>query len=72
MPLYVYEVVHKNKKTGRRFEVLQGISEAPLTRDPDTGEPVQRVYSAPHAPRNRYEKALKQISKEDKKNSPKK
>lgn len=70
MPLYVYEVIHKNKKNGRRFEVMQGFSDAPLTHDPETGEPVQRVYFAPHAPKNRYEKALKQISKEDKKNSP--
>lgn len=72
MPLYVYEVIGKNKKNGRRFEVMQSFSEAPLTHDPETGEAVQRVYFAPHAPKNRYEKALKQISKEDKKTPPRK
>lgn len=66
MPLYVYEVIHKNQKPGRRFEIMQSFSDKPLTRDPKTGEPVQRVYFAPHSPKNRYEKALRQIAKEDK------
>lgn len=40
MPTYTYETA-----TGRRFEVRQAMSDAPLTHDPESGEPVQRVIS---------------------------
>lgn len=42
MPTYVYETTGKSK---RRFEVKQSMNDAPLTRDPETGEPVTRVIS---------------------------
>src|SRR3569623_25047 len=42
MPTYVYETIGKKK---RRFEVKQSMQDAPLTKDPETGEPVQRVIS---------------------------
>lgn len=51
MPLYVYEVVLPDGTGGERFEVLQSMSEAPLTVHPETGEPVHRVFGAPNAPR---------------------
>ena len=40
MPIYVYET-----EQGRCFELKQGMSEKPLTHDPETGEPVKRVIS---------------------------
>ena len=39
MPVYVY----KNLTTGATFEVAQRITEAALTADPATGDPVRRV-----------------------------
>jgi putative FmdB family regulatory protein len=40
MPTYVYR-----RPDGTTFEVFQKISDAPLTEDPDSGAPVQRVIS---------------------------
>lgn len=42
MPVYVYETTGEKP---RRFELKQGMNDAPLTRDPETGEPVRRVIS---------------------------
>jgi hypothetical protein len=51
MPLYVYEVVLQDGTGGEQFEVLQKMSDAPLTEHPETGEPVRRVFAEPNAPR---------------------
>ena len=51
MPIYVYEIVLPDGSGGDQFEVLQGLSEAPLTTHPDTGEPVRKVFGTPNAPR---------------------
>lgn len=40
MPTYVYR-----RKDGTTFEVFQSITADPLTSDPDTGDPVERVIS---------------------------
>lgn len=40
MPTYVYR-----REDGTVFEVFQRISDAPLTVDPESGRPVQRVIS---------------------------
>ena len=40
MPTYVYR-----RTDGTTFETFQKISDAPLTEDPETGQPVQRVIS---------------------------
>lgn len=42
MPLYEYR-----RPDGTTFDVLQKFSEDALTHDPETGEPVVRVLSAP-------------------------
>lgn len=42
MPIYEYR-----RPDGTTFEVLQKFSDDALTRDPDTGVPVQRVLHAP-------------------------
>jgi putative FmdB family regulatory protein len=42
MPTYEYR-----RPDGTTFEVVQSFSEEPLTTDPDTGVPVERVLHAP-------------------------
>ena len=42
MPIYEYR-----RADGTTFEVLQSFSDDPLTVDPDSGQPVQRVLHAP-------------------------
>ncbi|MCC7388492.1 MAG: hypothetical protein IT431_06955 [Phycisphaerales bacterium] len=49
MPTYVYEILGKDGNgTGECFEVVQPMKEAPLTKHPETGEPVRRVPQAPN------------------------
>ena len=46
MATYVYETIPQHDgETPRRFEVVQSMKDAPLTRHPDTGESVKRVIS---------------------------
>ena len=42
MPIYVYE-----REDGERIEVRQDFSDAALETDPETGQKVRRVFSAP-------------------------
>ena len=42
MPIYEYR-----RSDGTTFEVLQSFSDDPLTHDPDSGQPVERVLHAP-------------------------
>lgn len=42
MPIYEYK-----RADGSTFEVIQKFTDDPLTKDPETGEPVERVYTAP-------------------------
>jgi hypothetical protein len=51
MPMYVYEIVKPDGSSGEQFEVFQKMADAPLTKHPETGEPVRRVISEPNAPR---------------------
>jgi predicted nucleic acid-binding Zn ribbon protein len=44
MPTYIYETTDP-KKPVRRFEVRQSMKDAPLTKDPETGEAIRRVIS---------------------------
>lgn len=46
MATYVYETIPRQEgDEPRRFEIVQSMKEAPLTKHPDTGEPVRRVIS---------------------------
>lgn len=49
MPTYVYQVVTE-KGDGEIFEVVQKMSEDPLTKHPETGEPVKRIIQPPYIP----------------------
>jgi putative FmdB family regulatory protein len=42
MPIYEYR-----RQDGSTFEVLQKFTDDPLTADPETGDPVSRVFHAP-------------------------
>lgn len=46
MPIYVYEEVLPNGQEGETFEVLQRLSDPPLTVHPDKGTPVRRILAA--------------------------
>ncbi len=49
MPLYIYQVIEADGSDGEVFEVLQRISEPPLTSHPETGKPVKKLISVPNA-----------------------
>lgn len=48
MPIYEYEIIPSEGKvqSAERFEIRQSMADAPLTRHPETGEPIRRVYAA--------------------------
>ncbi len=48
MPMYVYQVIEEDGSEGEVFEVLQGMSDPPLTRHPETGKRVQRLLGLPN------------------------
>ena len=48
MPTYVYQVISNGDAEGEIFEVVQKMSDPPLTKHPETGEPVRRIPQAPH------------------------
>jgi predicted nucleic acid-binding Zn ribbon protein len=48
MPTYVYQVVTDNDTEGEIFEVVQPMSEPPLKKHPETGEPVVRIPCLPN------------------------
>ncbi len=48
MPTYVYEVIVKEGEAGERFEVIQSMSDEPLSVHPKTGEPVRRIILPPN------------------------
>ena len=51
MPTYLYQTLPTTPGvTPRRFEVKQSISEPPLTHDPDSGEPVERIITGGRGP----------------------
>lgn len=46
MPTYLYQTIPADAAIApRRFEVKQSMSEPPLTHDPETGLPVERVIT---------------------------
>ena len=47
MPIYVYEVITGDDSEGEQFEIFQSMADAPLTKHPETGQPIRRVFLAP-------------------------
>jgi hypothetical protein len=55
MPTYVYEVIDESGEPGEKFEVVQAMTDDPLTEHPETGQPVRRMFvpfhvAGKHAP----------------------
>ena len=51
MPTYVYQETLPDGSDGERFEILQRISDEPLTVHPRTGNAVRRVVTAAFTPK---------------------
>ncbi|MBU0551486.1 zinc ribbon domain-containing protein [Myxococcota bacterium] len=47
MPIYTYEILREGEAPRETFEIIQKMSDPPLTTHPETGEPVRRLISAP-------------------------
>jgi predicted nucleic acid-binding Zn ribbon protein len=47
MPTYVYQEILEDGGEGECFEIVQKMSDDPLTTHPDTGRPVRRMIPAP-------------------------
>lgn len=45
MPIYVYETIPSDGSAPERFEILQKMSDPPLTEHPKTGVPVRRTLT---------------------------
>ncbi|NOX56459.1 MAG: FmdB family transcriptional regulator [Planctomycetes bacterium] len=67
MPTYVYEVINENGEPGERFEVIQSMSDPPLTHHPETGQPVRRVIQAPYVGGKWSDRAMHRAVSDDKK-----
>lgn len=46
MPTYVYETIPQcENEAPKQFEIMQRMADEPLTKHPETGEPVRRLIS---------------------------
>jgi hypothetical protein len=52
MPLYVYEYVNDDDSGGETFELIQSMSDKALTKHPDSGKKIRRVFGTPNAPKS--------------------
>ena len=48
MPTYVYAAINEDGSEGETFEVVQKMTDSPLTEHPETGRPVRRVIQPPN------------------------
>lgn len=51
MPLYLYEEINADGSGGETFEFIQGMTEKALTKHPETGVPIRRLFGTPNAPK---------------------
>jgi predicted nucleic acid-binding Zn ribbon protein len=49
MPIYVYQVIEDDGSEGEVFEIMQRMSDAPLTTHPENGKPVKKLLAVPNA-----------------------
>jgi hypothetical protein len=57
--MYVYQVIHEDDAEGEVFEFFQEMSDPPLKKHPETGEPVKRLITAPNLPSKYTDAATK-------------
>ena len=67
MPIYVYEIVNDDGSDGEQFEIFQNMADATLTKHPDSGLPIRRVFQAPNVGGKWSDSAMKRSSSDDKK-----
>ena len=67
MPIYVYEVITEDQSDGEQFEIFQSMADAPLTKHPQTGQPVRRVFLPPAIGGKWSESAMNKSVADDKK-----
>ena len=67
MPLYVYEIITDDDSPGEQFEVMQSMADPPLTKHPETGQPVRRVFFAPAVGGKWSDSAMARSTADDKK-----
>jgi hypothetical protein len=48
MPIYVYETINDDPEEVETFEIMQKMSDEPLTAHPLNGKPCRRVITAPN------------------------
>jgi predicted nucleic acid-binding Zn ribbon protein len=60
MPTYVYQIINSDGSEGETFEIFQKMSDAALTKHPESGKPVRRVIQAPNLPLNYSDAATNQ------------
>ena len=48
VPTYTYQIITADDSEGEIFEVVQPMSEKPLKKHPETGEPVTRIPALPN------------------------
>jgi hypothetical protein len=65
MPTYVYEVLLEDDEPGQVFEVVQKMTDPPLTHHPQTGQPVRRVIQPPYISAQHTEKRQKNLTSDD-------
>jgi predicted nucleic acid-binding Zn ribbon protein len=67
MPIYLYEVITADDSPGEQFEISQSMSEPPLTKHPQTGQPVRRVFCPPAIGGKWSDSAMNKAVHDDKK-----
>jgi predicted nucleic acid-binding Zn ribbon protein len=67
MPIYQYEEVLPDGEGGAQFELFQKMADAPLTKHPETGGPIRRVYTAPAVGGKWSESAMGKAATDDRK-----
>lgn len=66
MPIYTYQVLCPDGSEGETFEIQQSMKDAALTRHPETGEAVRRIYSPPNLMTRYSDRAMKERTTEEK------
>src|SRR5262245_17595966 len=67
MPIYVYEVIAEDGSSGEQFELFQSMADEPLTKHPQTGAPVRRVFQPPFIGGQWSDSAMQRSVKDDRK-----
>ena len=65
MPTYTYEEILPDGSPGSQFEVIQAMSDPPLTQHPQTGKPIRKVLGSP-ALNTRYSEKANQRALDNK------